>query len=57
MEKRVQKLEKSGQEEKHGLEMDTNSRKNEDNVLDVEQCQRRDLLYQGQSWRKRLSCK
>lgn len=41
-EKIVQKLEKT-ERKKHTLEIDTNSRKKEGNVLDIEQCQRKDL--------------
>lgn len=40
--KGLQKLEKTGQEEKQGLAIDTNSGKKEGNVLDVEQYQKRD---------------
>lgn len=53
--KRLQKLEKTGWEEKHGQAIDTNSGKKEGNVLDVEQCQKRDLFCQGQCYR--FSCK
>lgn len=43
-EKMEQKLETTGQEKKHELEKDTNSKKKEGNVLHIEQCQRKDLF-------------
>ena len=48
----------TGQEKKRGLKTDINSKKKKGNVLDIEQCQRRNLFgFKKGIAEERLPCK